>query len=304
MGLLSGSVSVSRFNVVKLPRTVDFNKAVFQEIEPGSQVRESRGFVPLDVDESYEAGTKRWAFRVRMDRLRADPTLLRERFRELAFAELEAGARFLSAKRRREIREQAEEELTSQTLPASRILEGCLDGSILYVASTAMAHLGIVTELLRKIGVHVEPKAPWIDRGDTERSSTSPLIADLQPGQSVLGCRLLRELLGDSEVSIAEDNGFARIRTLETKITLAGSILHEIMHYVELDSEILAANMTAGDVTFRFDALSYRLSNLKIESSKHEHWTERLDERLERIAAVFDLLDRKFIELGVDSLSF
>lgn len=302
MGLLSGSVSVSRFNVTKLPKTVDFAREAFREIEPGSQLRASRGFVPVDVGEPYEAGAKRWAFRARMDRLKADPTLLRERFRELAHAELEAGVKFLSANRRRELREQAEEELASQTLPSSRIIEGCIDGKILYVASTAVSHLGIVMELLRKLGVHVEPKAPWIDRGDVE--SPSSLIPDLQPGQSVLGCRLVKELLGDSEVSIAEDNGFARIQTLDTKITLSGSVLHELMHYVELDSEILVANMKAGDVTFRFDALSYRLSNLRLETSKREHWTERLDERLEKIAAVFDLLDRKFIELGVDTDSF
>jgi hypothetical protein len=302
MGLLSGSVSVSRFNVTKLPKTVDFDRAAFREIEPGSEIRVRQGFVPPDVGVPYEAGTKRWAFRARMDRLRADPTLLRERFRQLVHAEIAAGAQFLSAKRRREIREQADEELTAQTLPSSRIIEGCLDGRVLYVASTAMAYLGVVTELLRKIGVHVEPKAPWIDRGDLE--SPASVVSDLQPGQSVLGSRLLKELLGDSEVSIAEDNGYARLQTPDTKVTLSGSVLHELMHYVELDSEILVANMTAGEVTFRFDALSFRLSILKIETSKHEHWTERLDERLEKIAAVFDLLDRKFIELGVDDVSF
>ena len=88
--------------------------------------------------------------------------------------------------------------------------------------------------------------------------------------------------------------------TNETQVTLSGSVFHELMHYLELDSEILVANMAAGDVTFRFDALSYRVSNLKVETSKHEHWTELLDERLEKIAAVFELLDRKFFELGTD----
>ena len=300
MGLLSGSLSVSRFNVTKLPKTVDFDQAAFQEIDPNSEVRYSQGFVPMEIDEPYEVGAKRWAFRVRMDRLRADPTLLRERFRELVRADIDAGAQFISAKRRRELREQAESELTAHTLPGSRIIEGCLDGKILYVASTAKSYLGVVAELLRKIGVEVEPKAPWIDRGDPQRESS--LISNLDPGQSVQGCRLLKELLGDSEVTIAEDNGYARVQTLDTKVTLAGSVLHEIMHYVELDSEILVANMAAGDVTFRFDALSYRLSNLKFETEKHDHWTELLDERLEKVAAVFDLLDRKFIESGVDDI--
>lgn len=299
MGLLSGSVSISRFNVTRLPRNPDFDQAAFRELQPGSELKYSQGFVPIDIDQPYQVGARRWAFRVRMDRLRADPTLLRERFRELVRADVDAGAQFISAKRRRELREQAEEELVAHTLPASRIIEACIDGKILYVASTAKAYLGVVAELLRQIGVHIEPKSPWIDRGDTGRQSS--LVPNLEPGQSVLGCRLLRELIGDSELSIADDHGYVRIQTLDTKVTLAGSVLHDVMHYIELDSEILAANMVAGDdATFRFDALSYRISNLKIETGKHEHWTEALDERLTKIGAIYEIMDRKFIELGVD----
>lgn len=300
MGLLSGSVSVSRFNVTRFPKSVDFDQAAFRELDPDSELRYSHGFIPMEPDEPYKVGTKRWVFRVRMDRLRADPTLLRERFRELVRADVEAGAQFVDAKRRRELREQAEEELTTQTLPHSRIIEGCIDGRILYLASTAKAYLGIVAELLRQVRIEVEPKAPWIDRGGNELESS--LIPDREPGQSVLGCRLLKELIGDTEMSIADDNGFVRIRTLDTKVTLSGSVMHDVMHYVELDSEILTANMVADESTFRFDALSYRISNLKIETAKHDHWTEVLDERLEKIAGIFEVLDRKFIELGVDML--
>lgn len=299
MGLLNGSVSISRFNVIELPEVIDFEKAGFQELNPASELRYSHGFVPMEPDQPYEIGARRWCFRVRMDRLRADPTLLRERFRELIRSEVTAGAQFISAKRRRDLREQAEEELITQTLPNSRIIEGCIDGKILLLASTAKAYLGIVAQLLREVGVQIEPKSPWIDRGDTGYESS--LIPGLEPGQSVLGCRLLKELIGDSEVSIAEDNGYIRIQTLDTKVTLSGSVLHDVMHYVELDSEILAANMiTAEEATFRFDALSYRISNLKIETGRHEHWTETLDERLEKISGIFEILDRKFIELGVD----
>jgi len=298
MGLLSGAVSISRFNVKSLPSKVDFDQARFTEIVPGSEQRASLGFVPMVPGEPYEVGAARHAFRVRMDRLRADPTLLRERFRELVRAELDSGTAFVGAKRRRELREQAEEELVAQTLPTSRIVEGCLDGRLLYVATTAREHLGVVIQLLRRIGVVVEPKAPWIDRGDI--SAESALVPDLEPGQSVLGCRLLRELVGDMEVSIEQESGYVRIRTLDTNVTLSGSVFHELMHYLELDAEILAANMVAGDVTFRFDALSYRVSNLKVDAEPHEHWTQTLDARLEKLAEVYEMLDRKFFELGVD----
>lgn len=298
MGLLSGAVSISRFNVKKLPRKLDFDQARFVDIVPGSDQWTSTGFVPMVPGEPYEVGAGRYAFRVRMDRLHADATLLRERFRELVRAELEAGGAYVSAKRRRELREQAEEELAAQTLPTSRIVEGCLDGRLLYVAATARDQLGVTTQLLRRIGVVVEPKAPWIDRGDVGYESS--LFPDLDPGQSVLGCRLLRELVGDMELSIEQESGYVRIRTPDTNVTLAGSVFHELLHYLELDAEILVANMVAGDVSFRFDALSYRVSNLKVDSEPHEHWTEALHARLEKFAEVYEMLDRKFFELGVD----
>jgi hypothetical protein len=298
MGLLSGAVSISRFNVRSLPKKVDFEQARFMDVVPGSEQRASQGFVPMVPGGPYEVGAGRHAFRVRMDRLRADPTLLQERFRELVRAEIAAGAFFVGAKRRRELREQAEEELVAQTLPTSRIVEGCLDGKLLYVASTAADHLGVVTQLLRRIGVVVEPKAPWIDRGDAGFESS--LVPNLGPGQSVLGCRLLRELVGDMEVAVEQESGYVRIRTADTTVTLSGAVFHELLHYLELEAEIVAANMVAGDVSFRFDALSYRVSNLKVDVEPHEHWTQTLDARLEKFAEVYELLDRKFFELGVD----
>jgi hypothetical protein len=44
----------------------------------------------------------------------------------------------------------------------------------------------------------------------------------------------------------------------------------------------------------RFDALSYRISGLKLEAVKEEHWTMDLDRRLEQIAAIWELLDSKY----------
>ena len=47
----------------------------------------------------------------------------------------------------------------------------------------------------------------------------------------------------------------------------------------------------------RFDALSYRLNGLKLEPVRNEHWTVDLDQRLEQIAAVFEVLDGKYAAL-------
>lgn len=298
MGLLSGSASVTRYNVTSRPPHLDFEKARFQEIEPGSEVRHSHGFLPMELGADYEIGAERFAFRVRMDHLKADPTLLRERFRELVRAEFDSGAKFLNTKRRRELRELAEEELLVRTLPSSRIIEGVLDGNILYVGTSAKNFLGVILELLRKIGITVEPKNPWTDRGD--RSVESDIIETHEPGESILGCRLLKELVGDSEITVEPEAGYIRLKTHDSKVTISGVVFHELLHYLEQDTEILAAKMTTGEATFRFDALAFRISNLSIQTAKHDHWTETLDERLEKIGGIFDILDRKFIELGLD----
>ena len=49
--------------------------------------------------------------------------------------------------------------------------------------------------------------------------------------------------------------------------------------------------------SFKFDALPFRISNLRIETEKHDHWTEYLDERLQKIAAVFELLEGRYDQL-------
>ena len=74
MGLLSGTVSVTRFNVAVPQEGPDFERARFWAIEPGSEVRERMGFVPFEIDAPYEVAKGRYVFRVRIDRVRADPT--------------------------------------------------------------------------------------------------------------------------------------------------------------------------------------------------------------------------------------
>src|SRR5262245_64606496 len=82
MGMLGNSISVTRFNAVAPPEGPDFDGISFRAIEPGSEVRERIGVVPFELDAGWEIGARRWAFRVRIDRRRPDPTAVRERLRE------------------------------------------------------------------------------------------------------------------------------------------------------------------------------------------------------------------------------
>jgi hypothetical protein len=296
MGLLSGSASVTRFNVSTLPPVIDFDSQSFREIEPASEVRESQGFIPMEPGAPWEIGARRFAFRVRIDKLRPDSTAVRERLRELIASELETGAEFVGPKRRKQLRELAEEELVAGAAPTTKIIEAAIDGDICYVGSTAKNYLGVVMQLLRRVGVVVEVKAPWVDRreGDVE----SQIVHVREPGESVLGCRFLKALVGDREVLIEPESGLVRLQEEDTRVTLAGAVLRDLHFFLERgDCEMLSAKLVTGETAFTFDALSFRVSNLRVETGRHEHWTELLDERLEKVAAIYELLDRKYDEL-------
>jgi hypothetical protein len=304
MGILNGTVSVTRYNVAVPLEGPDFKRATFQEIEPGSEVRERAGFVPFEIDSPYEVSKGRYAFRVRVDRLRPDPTAVRERVRELVKSEMDAtGAPFVGAKGRRRLRELAEQELIRRQAPRTTILECCIDGSVLYVGSTAKSWLGIVLALLRQAGVAAELKAPWLDEAP-EADETSDIVLPSEPGESVLGCRFVRALLDEPDVMVEPEKGNVRLATREARITLTGGVLRELFRYLEEGAEILSAKLLLGPIALRFDALSYRLPSVKLEPVKAEHWTIELDQRLEQIAGVWEQLDAKYAvlrdRLGVD----
>jgi hypothetical protein len=297
MGLLSGTVSVTRFTVAVPAEGPDFERARFWAIEPGSEVRERMGFVPFELDAPWEVGSRRWAFRVRVDRIRPDPTVLKERVKELVKTEMEAtGAPFVGSKTRKKLRELAEQELCSRQSPRTKIVECCIDDKLLYVASTAKTWLGTVLTLLRQAGVEADFKAPWLDEAP-EADEASDVVIPKEPGQSVLGCRFLRALLEEPEVMVEPESGNVRLATREAKITLTGGVLHDLFHHLEEGAEILAAKIHLGAVLMRFDALSYRLNGVKLEPVKNEHWTVNLDQRLEQIAAVWEALDGKYAAL-------
>jgi hypothetical protein len=292
MGLLAGSATISRFRVLSRPPEPEFESQRFVEIAPGSEVRERIGFVPMELDAPYQVGQERFAFRVRLDTLKPDPTGVKERLRELIKVELEStGAPYVGAKKRKLLRQLAEEELIVKASPRSKIIEGVIDGPLLYVATTAKTFLGRVLVLLRQVGVVVEAGAPWTQGEWPEIESE--LVEVKEEGQSVLGCRFLRSLLDDRELFIEPAAGSVRLQTREAKVTLTGAVLPDLLRLAEREMELLSAKLTTGEITFRFDGLSYFISGLKVETDRHEHWTELLDERLEKITAAWELLDRK-----------
>jgi hypothetical protein len=302
MGLLSGTVSVTRFTVAIPAEGPDFERARFWAIDPGSDVRERMGFIPFEIDAPWEVGSRRWVFRVRIDRIRPDGTALKERIKELVKSEMEAtGAPFVGSKTRKKLRELAEQELCARQPPRTTIIECCINDTILYVASTSKTYLGIILTLLRQTGVEADFKAPWLDEAP-EVDEASDVVIPKEPGQSVLGCRFLRALLEEPEVMVEPETGSVRLATREAKISLTGAVLHDLFHHLEEGAEILAAKIHVGAALMRFDALSYRINGLKLDPVKNEHWTVDLDQRLEQIAAVWEVLDGKYAALK-DKLS-
>jgi hypothetical protein len=299
MSLLSGAVSLSRFYVLRRPAVPDFDQARFEPIDRESEERMSSGFSPFRPGSDYRIGDERWAFRIRIDRLRPDATRIRERLRELIRDELDAGeadvggAGIVGPTRRRELRQQAVEEIVSVTSPSATILECCLDDDVLYVASTAVSRLGVVAEQLRRIGVEIAPKAPWTARGD---DFDSPVA--VTPEDSSVGGRMMAELVGDTVLNIEPENGRVKLRTRDTEILLKGVVIHDLLYFLEHGAEIVAAKMVAEEATFDFDVESFRITNMAIDSDPDDDWKEQLNRRFEKISEVFEILDMKYYELS------
>jgi hypothetical protein len=292
MGLLSGPLSVTRFRVLSAPEPPDFELRAFYAIPPRSEQRESVGFVPMFPGAPWDAGTRRYAFRVRFDRLRPDPTLVKERLAELVATELEQSPDgFVSGKKRRRLKALAEEELMAAANPTSRIVEGCLDDQVLYLATAAKSQIGRVLELLRAIGVEVEPATPWkLGEAPVE----SEVLASHEPGESMLGARFLEALVGDQEIAYEPVTGSAKLAKDDCLFTLRGELMRDLMKLVDDGAEVVAAKLVMGDTVLRLDALAWRISGLRLEVGRHADWIERLDERIQGLRAVWDALDDKY----------
>jgi hypothetical protein len=290
--LLSGSAAITRFRVTSRPDEPDFDRLPFAPILPESEARESIGFVPFAPEAPYLVGSQRWAFRVRIDRRKPEATAVRERLQQLLVTELElTGREFVGSKRRKELKELAEAELLAGTTPRTKVIECCLDGKILLVASTAKAYLGVVIEQLRRIGVVADYLTPWAAANEPEDEGLSDIVEVREPGQSVRGCRCLKLMLEDPDVLLEPERGSARLRTRLASISLAGDVMADVFAYLEAGAEILSAKLIIDDFRFGFDGLSWRIAGLKFERQRYELWIEALDARLLRITALFERLD-------------
>lgn len=295
MPLLSGAVSVTRLDVTARPAEPVFDDQPFRSIVARSEVKESIGFVPFEPEADYQIGTDRWAFRVRIDQLRPDPTAVRERLRDLLRIEREEhGIEVVPPQRTQALRSLAEEELVLEAQPRSRIVEGVLDGKLLYLATTANNQLGKILQLLRKVEILADFKTPWNDLGQGDADSEILEIHD--PHQSLHGSQFLKRLLGDQELMIEPSDGYVKLQTREARVIVSGSVLRELHRYVDAGAELLAAKLLHAEWALRLDALAFRISGLRLDRSSPGHWTERLDERLQKIEAVWELLDRKYAE--------
>jgi hypothetical protein len=294
MGLLTPSISVTRFNVAVPSEGPDFERARFWEIDPASEVRERAGLVPFEMEAPWEISKGRYAFRVRVDRIRPDATAVKERLRELVKNEIETTGRpFVGSKTRNKLRDLAEAEICMGQRPKSSIVECCIDGSILYVASTAKTWLGTVLTLLRQAGAEADFKAPWLDAAP-EAEEASVIVSPREPGQSVLGCRFTRLLIEESDVMVEPETGSVKLATREGKVTLAGSVLSDLFGYLERGAEILSIKLHLGPYPLRLEAMSYRLAGLKLDPPRTERWTTDVDHRLEQLREVFEILDGKW----------
>lgn len=296
MGLLSGSLSVTRCTVSSRPSAPDLEPLAFREIEPGSEVRERVGVVPFEPGAPYQIGHARWAFRVRVDRRKPDPGAVAERLKVLEAAERDArGFEVVPARTRKRLRHEAEEELLARTAPRTKVIECVLDDQVLWLGTTANAWLGLVLEVLRGAEIVAELAAPWLARAEPDLESE--LVDARQPWQSVRGCRFLKRLIADPELMVEPESGAARLVTRDAKVSLTGEVTGELSRYLERDSELLAARLLLGDASFRLDGLNWRLSAIRLETDHHDSWVDRLAERVEAVSELYARLERKYEEL-------
>lgn len=294
MGLLAGAVACTRYNVIAVPPDeINFELVPFRPVLPGSAVREREGFVPFEPDEPYEVGARKWAFRIRVDKVTPDTTAVNERVKELVKTELEHVGP-ISPKVRQQLRQQAEDEMMQHPMPKSQIIECVMDENVLYVGTASKTHLGRVTELLKRIGVEVDFKTPWLDAG--QEDVMSELVEIKEPGQSLWGCHFLKKLLSDPEVFLEPESGSVKLISAEgVKVGLSGPVLNEVDRMLQDGAELLSAKLMIEEgFAFALDGLSYRISAFKLDIVKGVHWTEALDTRLDKIKQLWEWLDTKY----------
>ncbi|MCB1051486.1 MAG: hypothetical protein KDC71_12885 [Acidobacteria bacterium] len=292
MGFMAGSVACTRFNVVATPTEIDFDRYAFSPILKGTYTKESVGFIPFEPGEPYEVGQGRYAFRLRIDKIQIDSTQLKERLRELIKTETELSGP-PGKKKMRDLKDLAEEELLMVATPRTKIIECYLDQYILFVATTSKGQLGTVCSYLKRLGVEVEYKTPWLDH---QLEKDPPEWMELKdPAQSILGCEFIEGITHDEEIYLEGVKGSVKLATPEgAVVSLRGVVGQELERLLGAGAHVISAKLQIGETPLSFDGSSFRIGTMKLRGFKADHWTMRLESRMEQIQATFDFLEEKF----------
>ena len=55
MGLLSGKIACTRMDIVSAPEAIAFERMAFRALQRGTQLTQSEGFIPFEIDSSIPA---------------------------------------------------------------------------------------------------------------------------------------------------------------------------------------------------------------------------------------------------------
>lgn len=288
MSLLSGPVSVTRLRVVSAPPSVDFEQRGFRAIAPGSELRQSVGFVPFAEAEPgdyalFAPGS--CAFRVRVDTLRPDPVLLKDRYQQLLATErANSGDGFVSAKVRRRLKSLAHDELIVAANPSVRVTEAVILGGVLWLGSTADGTVGLVQSLLRDVGVVTDYGPSPIEDG---------VPYDLGAGAKFLAAMV--EAYGDpgAPLTIEPVSGAVKLAKGgdECVATLSGELLPDLIAMLDRGYEMVSASLMLDETPLRLDAQRWAVTGLKLQPVEGEDWRNVLEARVQAIAEVFERLD-------------
>lgn len=292
MPLLTAAASVSRFHVT-FEGDPDFSLAPFREISSGDEVNVPRsyGFVPMKPGSEYEIDCGgRYAGRVRMDEVRPDAVVVRDRFEELLDDEADPPGK----RRRKELAELAWSDAASGTTPRRRYVEWVLDGDVLYIGSPSRAEVSVVHQLFRDIGAEhkILPVIPWQTLPDMKSTVIS------HPGESMWGPRFLRAVAvsPSKEMSVSLEEGSAALRRGDLKLSLSGDIRASLGHHLNEGAEVIAARLQ-GQHLLMLDGLSWWVKSLALPApDPSAHWAESLEARLAAIADAFEWLDGAFAD--------
>lgn len=248
--------------------------------------------MPMKPGAQYELAGDRCAGRVRMDEVKPDPVVVRDRYEELLTDEVDPPGK----RRRQELAELAWCEAATGTTPRRRYVEWVKDGDLLYIGSASRPETSAAIDLFRKTGgTNILPATPWETLGDM----TCDAVEANHPGQSVWGARFLRAVAASPsrEMSVSLEEGAASLRRGDLKLSLSGDIRAPLTHHLDEGAEVISARLQ-GQYLLTIDGLSWWIKSLALPApAPSAHWADSLGTRLAAIRDAFEWIDSAFADL-------